>query len=400
MNKCSENKKRILFIVPSMVGGGVERCLLNMINAMDPQKYEVDIVAIKSGGDLVKEIPGWVTYRYIWKREWRIAGKRIPGSDKLFSFIFSRFSPQFLYKTFIRKNYDVGIDYWGQEGMKLIIGMNENSKKLVFIHSDMNSEGLQKAFFPFSDHESLKSAYSKTDYIIGVSEDCKKSMIDRFAFPKDSEKLIVRYNINLSEKIISKGEQNIPNQVEKSKVNGKILCSVGRLTKIKGYDRLIKICSQLKTEKIAFQLWLLGQGEERGNLESLIKEYDVSDCVKLLGFQSNPYPYMKKADVFVCSSFFEGFSTVVSEAVILGVPVVTTNCTGAKEILGESEYGIVSGIDDESLYMALKCILTDESLYQHYLDKVKERQSFFDKDKRLNEIEDLFDSARNELCAL
>ena len=100
---------------------------------------------------------------------------------------------------------------------------------------------------------------------------------------------------------------------------------------------------------------------------------------------------MKNADVFVCSSFFEGFSTVVSEAVILGVPVVTTNCTGAKEILGESEYGIVSGLDDESLYMALKSILTDEGLYQHYLDKVKERQSFFDKDKRLKEIEDLFD---------
>ena len=391
MDKCSDNKKRILFIVPSMVGGGVERCLLNMINAMDPQKYEVDIVAIKSGGDLVRQIPGWVTYRYIWKREWRIAGKRIPGSDKFFSFIFCKFSPQLLYKTFIRKKYDVGIDYWGQEGLNLVVGINKNAKKLVFIHSDMNSEGLKKAFFPFRDHESLKSAYSEADYIIGVSEDCKKSMIDRFVFPKDSEKLIVRYNINLNEKIICKGEENILNQVDRSKVNGKILCAVGRLTKIKGYDRLIKICAHLKTDKIAFQLWLLGQGEERCNLESLIKEYDISDCVKLLGFQSNPYPYMKNADVFVCSSFFEGFSTVVSEAVILGVPVVTTNCTGAKEILGESEYGIVSGLDDESLYMALKSILTDEGLYQHYLDKVKERQSFFDKDKRLKEIEDLFD---------
>ena len=99
---------------------------------------------------------------------------------------------------------------------------------------------------------------------------------------------------------------------------------------------------------------------------------------------------MKASDLFICSSHFEGFSTVVSEAVILGVPVLTTNCTGAKEILGESEYGLVTGKDDESLYEGLKKILIDENLYQRYCNAVIKRQKFFDNHVRLKETEELF----------
>ncbi len=138
-------------------------------------------------------------------------------------------------------------------------------------------------------------------------------------------------------------------------------------------------------------MWILGEGEERQNLEAAIDKYQLADCVKLLGYQKNPYKYMVKSDLFVCSSFYEGFSTVVSEAVILGIPIVTTDCTGAKEILRDSEYGLITGIDDDSLFEGLKKMLWDKQLYQHYKDKVLERQAFFDMNKVVTEIEQLFE---------
>ena len=116
------NKKKLLFIVPSMVGGGVERCLLNLINALDHNRYKIDILAIKSGGDLINQIPTDVGYRYTWKKEWRLFGKRIPGSDRVFSLVYQKCPEKLLAKLFIKKDYDVVIDYWGQEGLKLATG--------------------------------------------------------------------------------------------------------------------------------------------------------------------------------------------------------------------------------------------------------------------------------------
>lgn len=384
-----QDKKRLLFIVPSMVGGGVERCMLNLINELDKEKYAIDILAIRSGGDLISQIPKDVGYRYTWKKEWYIFGKKIPGLDRSFALLYKKLPSKFLAKLFIKENYDIVVDYWGQEGLKLALGTR--SKKIAFIHSDMNTEGLRKAFFPYNNYNELKTAYSSLDKIVCVSQDSLKSMEDRFNF-ENKELLTVKYNVNLNEQIIYKAMGALPEQwqIRSKNRQGKLLCAVGRLTDIKGFDRLIKICSWLKNDGIKFQLWILGQGEMKETLENLINEYNLQEDVFLLGFHENPYPFMKNADLFICSSYFEGFSTVVSEAVILGVPSVTTNCTGAKEILGESEYGLVTEKDDQSLYKGIKKILTDEELYKFYCDVVIKRQSFFDKKVRLKEIEDLF----------
>lgn len=384
-----QDKKRLLFIVPSMVGGGVERCLLNLINELDKNKYVIDILAIKSGGDLIYQIPEDVGYKYTWKKEWYLFGKKIPGSDRTFVWLYKKLSSKFLAKLFIRKKYDIVIDYWGQEGLKLVLGTK--SKKIAFIHSDMNTEGMKKAFFPYSDYNELKAAYSSLDKIACVSQDTLNSMNDRFNF-KNRELLTVKYNVNLNKQILYKARCELPEKwnIHAKNKEGKLLCAVGRLTDIKGFDRLIKICFWLKKDGIKFQLWIIGQGEMRETLEKLINEYYLQENVFLLGFQPNPYPFMKNADLFICSSYFEGFSTVVSEAVILGVPTITTDCTGAKEILGDSEYGLVTGKDDKSLYEGLKKILMDEELYQFYRDAVIKRQCFFDNKVRLKEIEDLF----------
>lgn len=378
--------KKILFIVPSMAGGGVERCMLNILNRMDLQKYKITILAIMSGGELEESIPSGIDYRYCWKRQFKFLGKRIPGTDRLFHWIFTICNEKLLHRLFVRGKYDVEIDYWGQEGLKLILGSFSKTRKIVFTHFDMNSESMRHSNFPYKTKENLRDAYLRADLIANVSKDCRQSMIDRFDFTEaEQKKLVISYNINLTDQILEKAEES----VSLPSSEGRILCASGRLHPVKGYDRLIKICARLKVEGFCFQLLILGEGKERGRLEELIEKNKLQDTVKLLGFQNNPYKYMSKADIFICSSYFEGFSTVVSEAVVLGIPTVTTNCTGAKEILGDSEYGIVTEMDDESLYNGIRRMLDDEKIYKYYKGKVRERQRFFDVNVRMKEFESL-----------
>lgn len=381
--------KKILFIVPSMKGGGVEKVLLNMIKALPKDKYEMTVMAILDEGERKEELPPDVNYRYVWKRAFYIGSKRIRGTDRLFQLVFKKLSPRLLHKIFIKEKYDIEVDYWGQEGLKLILGGKDSIKKLSFIHTDMKVESMRHAIFPFKNSSELKKAYTSMDYIVNVSEDCRKSIQERFELTGDEQKKnIVRYNVNLNTEIIQKSQEDIELLYNKNKF---LLCTSGRLCQPKGFERLINICNRLREQNLEFELWILGEGEERQNLEVAIDKYQLGDCVKLLGYQKNPYRYMAKSDLFVCSSFYEGFSTVVSEAVILGIPIVTTDCTGAKEILGDSEYGLVTDIDDDSLFEGLRKMLTDKQLYQHYRDKVLERQAFFDMNKVVTEIEQLFE---------
>lgn len=117
----------------------------------------------------------------------------------------------------------------------------------------------------------------------------------------------------------------------------------------------------------------------------------TKDNIKLLGFISNPYPYIKKSDLFICSSITEGFSTVVSESIVLGVPVLTTDCAGMRDILNESEYGLIVENNENGLKKGLVKILTDNEFYMLLKDKANERSAFFDKNKRIKELEYLFD---------
>ena len=99
---------------------------------------------------------------------------------------------------------------------------------------------------------------------------------------------------------------------------------------------------------------ILGQGPEKDNLLSMINELHIEDSSKLLGYNTNPYKYLKNSDMFVCSSVAEGFSTAATEALIVGTPVVTVEVSGMKEMLGENnEYGIVTDNNEDAFTMML-----------------------------------------------
>lgn len=160
--------------------------------------------------------------------------------------------------------------------------------------------------------------------------------------------------MNDENEILEKAEEQVNINREMS---GPLIEVIGRLSEEKGVDRLIRVCSRLKKNRYNFQLWVLGEGKERRNLEKIIEENNLSEYVKLLGFISNPYPYIKLADILVCPSRYEGLSTVVTEGLILGKAVVTTQCSGMKELLGDSEYGIITENSEQGLYYGLKKML-------------------------------------------
>ena len=106
----------------------------------------------------------------------------------------------------------------------------------------------------------------------------------------------------------------------------------------------------------------------------------------MTGMQKNPYPYIKDADLLVCSSYYEGYNLTVAEALIIGTPVLSTDCTGPREILDGGEYGMIVENSDEGLYNGLKRCCDDSALLKKYREKAKLRHDFFDEDRILKQI--------------
>ena len=136
---------------------------------------------------------------------------------------------------------------------------------------------------------------------------------------------------------------------------------------------------------------LLILNRKRFNQQTLIRNLKLENSVTLLGYSENPYKYLKKCDLFVCSSLSEGFSTAVTEALVLGIPVCTVNVSGMKELLGNSnEYGIVTDNDEEALYKGIKRLLDDNELLQYYKSQALIRGEEFQTDNTVKAVENMF----------
>ena len=210
------------------------------------------------------------------------------------------------------------------------------------------------------------------------------------AFGVNQDKTIVLYNTNEDQKIKEKSEESVDDVVfNKNVIN---MVSVGKLVPSKGYDRLLRIHNKLIKEGFAIHTYILGIGEYEEEFRKFIKENDLEDSFTLLGYKKNPYKYVKNCDLYVCSSRREGFSTAVTESLIVGTPVISTECSGAVELLGEhDEYGVVVGNNEEALYEGIKDLLSNKEKIQYYHEKAMERALFFKKETRVREVEEMFE---------
>lgn len=366
------SKKKILFIHPDLKGGGAERVLVNLINKLPKSEYEVSLFTIFEEGVNKKFLSKEIKHIFWFKNVFR-------G----YSVIQKIFSPKFLAKNVKISNANIVVAYLEHVPTRIGFGF-KNVKKVAWIHSNLNLKDLSKAF---RSKKEMIQAYNSFDKIVCVSEESKKSFLK--ATNINQNKVLVLKNIIDFESI-----ENLSNIKEVELKKSFSIVTIGRLIEVKGYDRLLTSINEIKkiNLEIDFHLYILGDGHLKSNFSQFIKENNLEDYVTLLGFQENPYQFLKQADLYVCSSYNEGYNTAITEALYLKIPVVTTNCSGMNEILNNGEYGIITENDTESLKTNILRILTDKELYNQLKAKAEIKSELLKKQNSTTEVEQLFDS--------
>ncbi len=367
--------KKILFLIGTLGDGGAERVLVDMVNHMSQNKFDITVMTIINEGTRIKELLPHIHYKSIvsQKESWlrnvhiKLITKILPA--------------RLIYKAYIKEKYDIEVAFLEGLATKIISASNnKNSRKIAWVHTDLMQ------FFSsvnvFLNYETNKEAYEKFDNIVGVSKEVVTAFIKRFSWKKDNVSVI--YNVNDDKAIRYKAKETI----DLPQKNGRIrIVSCGRLCEQKGYDRLLRIHKKLQDEGLKYDLWIVGDGDQREYLENYIRENNLEETVTLFGFHQNPYPIIVNADLFVCSSRTEGYSTVVTEAYILGKPVITTNVAGTLEPEECPRYSILCENDEKSLYEAIKSVLEDPKQIQVFKEKMKGHMKYFNTDYQIDKIE-------------
>lgn len=366
-------KKKLVFFITTFLMGGAEKVLVETVNALDKSKYDITVCVLR-GGVLESSLCDKVHYKKIIKTKNKLL-------SKIFTSLVSFWLPaKIIHGIFIGNKFDYEIAFLEGIPTKIIgASNNKNSVKYAWVHIDLyNTFGLEKVFKSFKKHI---ECYRKFDKIICVSDSVKTAFIRRFGIKDNIE---IKYNT-----INDNNIKELANEPCEKSDKFRIV-SVGRLENQKGYDRLLGSFRTLVSEGFDGELIIVGYGSQRESLEKYVNDNNLSDRVKFTGFSDNPYKYMKSADLLCFPSRAEGYSTVVTEAIILGKPVVVTDCSGMREILGDCEYGLITVNDENAFLNGLRKMIFDETLRKHYTDMAKIRSESFSLNARLVEFEKLF----------
>ena len=361
---------RVLFLIHDLGHGGAEKVLVNLVNNMDPKQFDITVVALFGGGVNEQFLKPHIHYRAVFK-------KSFPGN----SHVMKLFSPGMLHKWLIKERYDIEVSYLEGPSARIISGCPHGDTKLVsWIHVEQHTP--KRASSSFRSYDEALRCYSRFHRTVCVSEYVKRDFLNIYPSLTD---LSVLYNTNETVQILEKSVE------EAQLLDGEFCwCGVGKLLHSKGFDRMIRIQKRLLDEGYNTHFYALGEGRQRAELEALVSELGLENSVTFLGYQTNPYKYVAKCNLFVCASLAEGFSTAATEALIVGTPVCTVEVSGMKEMLGENnEWGVVTENDEEALYQGIKQLLDDPVLLAHYKEKAAERGKMFSTENTVKTVEDM-----------
>ena len=364
---------KILFLIPNLGHGGAEKVLVNLVNHMNKNKFDITVMTLYDGGVNKKFLSKDIKYRSCFKRT-------IKGGSQVLKLA----APAFLYSKFIKDHYDIVVSYLEGQTARIVSGCNDNGTKLVsWIHVEQHT--LQQAAYTFRSIKEMKRCYLRFDKTICVSQYVKED----FQKLVPVKNLEVLYNTIESERIRQLAKETVEAGLfNKNEIK---ICGIGTLKKSKGFDRLLRVHKRLFEEGYPIHTYILGEGEEHKKLEGYVQSQHLGTTVSFLGYQINPYKYLSKCDLFVCTSFAEGFSTAATEALIVGTPVCTVEVSGMKEMLGNNnEYGIVTDNDEEAFYKGIKRLLDDNELLQNYKRQALKRGEEFQTDSTVKAVENMF----------
>ncbi|MDC2864544.1 glycosyltransferase [Bacillus sp. BP-3] len=365
-------KKDILFVINNLNCGGAEKSLISLLNTIDYSRYNVDLFLFKHEGLFFNKIPAQVNileepseYR-LFDMSIKAAIMQCLRQGKI-NIALSRVCAGYIFRSeknsarceqrvwrylskslqTLHKTYDVAIGYLEKNPVYFCIDKVKANKKIGFIHTDYDKFGMDA---------NLDMQYFRSlDHIVTVSEECANVLKQRFPIYKD--KIGVLHNI-VSPSMIYKMSQ------EKADIKHKgiKLVSVGRLSNEKGFDFAVKACKNLVQNGYEIKWYIVGEGEERNKLETMIEENHLQEHFFLLGMKENPYPYIKEADIYVQPSRFEGKSIAIDEAKILHKPIVVTNFSTAKDQIKHEENGIIVEMNSNAIAEGIQKMIHDEKL--------------------------------------
>lgn len=364
---------KILFYIHDLGPGGAEKVLVNLVNNMDSKQFDITVMSLVGGGVNEQFLKPHIRYMTCFKKLPR-------GHTHLLKLL----SPKRLHKWFIKERYDVEVSYLEGPSARIISGCPDAGTKLVsWVHVEQHTKAI--AAQAFRTYGESKQCYDKFHQTICVSEYVKKDFLELYPGLSPIE---VLYNTNETNQILQKKEEPIEEGIFSQ---GQIrICGVGKLMPNKRFDTVVRIHKRLREEGYPVHTYLLGDGQEKNNLETFVQNNQLSQTVTFLGYQTNPYKYVANCDLFVCASIAEGFSTAATEALIVGTPVCTVEVSGMKEMLGENnEYGIVTENDEEALYQGMKRLLDDPQLLDHYKEQALLRGKNFSTENTVKAVQDM-----------
>lgn len=376
--EANKAKIKILFFIFDLGGGGAEKVLVNLVNNLPKEKYEITIGTIFGGGQNAMRLNPNIKYKPFFKC--------IPfgGITKFFKI----FSPSFLHKILIKEKYDYEIAFLQHTPTRIIGGGRKqeyNIKRFAFIHTVVKSKN--QFISSYKSEKELSKIYNSYDKLAFVSEEALQSFSSMYdvATPK-----YVVHNVNEFEKIKILSTENMKLKLNREKIN---IISIGRLAPEKGFIRLIESCVFLINNNIEnWHLYILGEGNLRNELEKMITDKNLTQNISLLGYHPNPYNYLSKMDFYVCSSFDEGYSTAATEAIYLGIPIITTDCGGMHDIIGNTNAGLIVENSQVGLNEGLYRLLNEPELLPLLKEGAKKRSKDFSTSAGIKEFEDFINN--------
>ena len=377
--------KRILVVASDMEIGGAERALLGLLEAIDKKRYHVDLFLLRYQGPFMQFIPQGVN---LLPENSKYSDLGVPIKDVLrrghFDMVWGRARGKYKAKQFIKKNNlkqenSLEIHYSFRYTLNFLPRISDieydlalgfttpyyivdkkvlAKKKAVWIHTDYSVID--------GDRVEEQKVWEAYPYIVSISESVTKSFLD--VYPSLKERIYPIDNI-VSEELIQKQANMFDVEGDMPSENGVIrLLSIGRFTKAKNFDNVPDICSKIIAKGFSVRWYIIGFGSEREHIERKIRDADMEEYVILLEKKDNPYPYIRKCDVYIQPSRYEGKAVAVKEAQILHKPVVITKFPTASSQLRDGIDGIIVPMDNSGCANGIANLLNDSEKKQSLID--------------------------------
>lgn len=388
MDQNTENRKKILLFNTTFFGGGVEKVLIDIANNIDKSKFDVTIMVMSKTGAFTNRYLA-LESEHIHIRQcfdWMTPGRNMFQKAK--NVILIRLAekarfwfPGLYHRIAIRDRFDIEIAFMHNQVNPIIAcSPDKKARKIAWVHTDLRQLTTWKQYF--GSRKRQGRFYQKYDEVVCVSQYVKDCLLELFDVRPPVR---VIYNPVDRDAILQNSQEEIPTPPK----SVPRLCAVGRLSHEKNFAMLLNVHKRLIDAGAEHELWIVGEGPERENLERIIRENALGK-VTLWGYRENPYPFIRGSDITVCCSKYEGFHIVSEESLILGKPVVSS-CAVVGELFGDCQCGLITDPKEDALFEGLYRMLTDAELLQTCTEEAKKRGEAFDIQKSVRQIEALLE---------